>query len=51
MGFHLEWGNLVSLERFDRSLKEKDFTLQMIKYYYMLAQLFSFFPFKFRMKK
>lgn len=50
MGFHLEWGDLVSLEKFDRSLKEKDFTLKTIKYYHMLAQLF-FFSFNFHMKK
>lgn len=45
MGFHLEWDCLFSLERFERSLKEKDFTLKTVKYYYMLAQLIFFFQF------
>lgn len=43
MGFHLERGYLFSLERFDRSLKEKDFALKTVKYYCMLVQPIFFF--------
>lgn len=42
MGFHLEWGCLFFLERFERSLKGKDCTLKTVKYYYMLAELIFF---------
>lgn len=38
MAFHLEWGNLVSLERSDRSFEGEGFyALKAIEYYYILA--------------
>lgn len=50
MGFHLGWGYLVSLERFDRSFEGEGFyALKAIEYYYILAQ--HFFKFIFSMKK